>query len=330
MGVMIDGIWQVEEPVDLHQNGRFKFPDSVVRNWITPDGAPGPTGVGGFKAEAGRYHLYISHACPWAHRTMILRSLKGLEDAISVSVVNLFKGDRGWTFDEGDGVAPDPIFGADNLWEIYQASDPAYTGRVSVPVLWDKASNTMVNNESSEIIRMFNGSFDAIATHRGRDYYPEPLRAEIDTVNDRVFRTVNIGVYKSGFAKSQEAYAEAVTALFETLDWLENRLAQQRYLAGDQITEADWRLFTTLLRFDPVYHGHFKCNIRRLVDYPNLWNYTRELYQVPDVEGTVNHYHIKQHYYFSHINVNPTQLVPLGPEIDYSEPHDRERLQKAA
>jgi len=330
MGVMIDGVWHVEEPADRHQNGRFNHPQSVIRNWITPDGAPGPTGIGGFKAEAGRYHLYICHACPWAHRTMILRALKGLEEAISVSVVNLFKGDAGWTFEDGDGVVPDPVFGARYLWEIYQKTDPAYTGRVSVPVLWDKATNTMVNNESSEIIRMFNSAFDAIATHPERDYYPEPLRAEIDAVNERVFSTVNIGVYKSGFAKSQEAYAEAVTALFETLDWLEDRLSHQRYLVGGQITEADWRLFTTLLRFDPVYHGHFKCNIRRLVDYPNLWNYTRELYQVPGVESTVDHYHIKQHYYFSHTNVNPTQIVPLGPDIDFTAPHDRERLQKAA
>lgn len=330
MGVMIGGVWQVEEPIDLHQKGRFNLPDSIIRNWITADGAPGPSGDGGFKAEAGRYHLYICHACPWAHRTMILRALKGLEDAISVSVVNLFKGDDGWTFEDGDGVVPDPIFAARYLWEIYKNTDPIYSGRVTVPALWDKKTNTMVNNESSEIIRMFNSAFDAIAIHPERDYYPEPLRAEINAVNERIFRSVNIGVYKSGFAISQEAHAEAVTALFETLDWLEERLAQQRYLAGDQITEADWRLFTTLLRFDPVYHGHFKCNIRRLVDYPNLWNYTRELYQVPGVEGTVNNYHIKQHYYFSHTHVNPTQLVPLGPDIDFSAPHDRKHLEKAA
>ena len=330
MGVMIDGTWHVEEPADRHQSGRFNHPQSVFRNWITPDGAPGPSGVGGYKAEAGRYHLYICHACPWAHRTMIFRTLKGLEDAISVSVVHLFKGDDGWTFEDGDGVVPDPIFGAHCLWEIYKHSDPAYTGRVSVPVLWDKETNTIVNNESSEIIRMFNSAFGAIAEHPERDYYPEPLRDEIDAVNDRVFRTVNIGVYKSGFAKSQEAHGEAVTALFDTLDWLEDRLSQQRYLVDDRITEADWRLFTTLLRFDPVYHGHFKCNIRRLIDYPNLWNYTRELYQVPGVESTVNHYHIKQHYYFSHTQVNPTQLVPLGPDIDFAAPHDRDRFMKAA
>ncbi len=329
MGVMIDGAWHVEEPAERHQNGRLNHPQSVFRNWITPDGAPGPSGVGGFKAEAGRYHLYICHACPWAHRTMILRALKGLEGAISVSVVNLFKGDDGWTFEDGDGVVPDPIFGARYLWEIYKHTDPNYTGRVSVPVLWDKETNSIVNNESSEIIRMFNSAFGAIAELPARDYYPEALRDEIDAVNDRVFRTVNIGVYKSGFALSQEAHGEAVTALFETLDWLEDRLSQQRYLVDEAITEADWRLFTTLLRFDPVYHGHFKCNIRRLVDYPNLWNYTRELYQVPGVAETVNFRHIKQHYYGSHLNINPTGIVPKGPDVDFAEPHGRDALKAA-
>ncbi|MBT4907129.1 MAG: glutathione S-transferase family protein [Rhodospirillaceae bacterium] len=323
MGVMIDGVWHTVEPARNDADGKFNNPDTAFRSWITADGSPGPTGDGGFKAAPGRYHLYICHACPWAHRTMIYRALKGLEDAISVSVVHWYKGDDGWTFKPDDEVVPDPVLGAAYLHQIYKAADANFTGRVSVPVLWDLETGTIVNNESSEIIRMFNSAFDAFAEHPERDYYPAPLCDEIDAVNDRVFNTVNIGVYKSGFARSQAAYDEAVTNLFDTLDWLEARLSNQRYLVGDQITEADWRLFTTLLRFDPVYHGHFKCNIRRLIDYPNLWNYTRELYQVPGVASTINNPQIKIHYYGSHENVNPTGIVPVGPEIDFLTPHNR-------
>ncbi len=330
MGVMIDGVWHIEGPRERPKDGRFIRVGAKFRNWITPDGEPGPTGTGGFQAEAGRYHLYVCHACPWAHRTMIFRALKDLDEAITVSVVNPFMGAPGWTFDDGDGVIPDPVFNARYLYEIYQAADPAYTGRVSVPVLWDKQSGTIVSNESSEIIRMFNSAFDSIAGHPERDYYPEPLRAEIDAVNDRVYDSVNNGVYKSGFARRQEAYDEAVAAVFATLDWLEDSLANQRYLVGGRLTEADWRLFTTLLRFDPVYHGHFKCNIRRLIDYPNLWNYTRELYQVSGVNSTIDHQHIKHHYYRSHESLNPTHIVPVGPDIDFTVPHDRDRIRRAA
>jgi len=330
MGVMIEGVWHAGEPKRTGKDGKFSRPETSFRNWITADGSPGPTGTGGFKAEAGRYHLYVCHACPWAHRTMIFRALKGLENAISVSVVHWYMAENGWTFEPGDGVIPDPVIGADHLHQVYKAADPEYTGRVSVPVLWDLETGTIVSNESAEIIRMFNSAFDAIAEHPERDYYPVDLRDEIDTVNERVYQTLNNGVYRSGFARSQEAYHAAVTDLFETMDWLEDRLSGQRYLVGDRVTEADWRLFTTLLRFDPVYHGHFKCNIRRLIDYPNLWNYTRELYQVPGVTSTINHDHIKTHYYGSHETVNPTRIVPLGPAIDFTAPHDRARLEAPA
>lgn len=329
MGLLVDGKW-----VDNWYNtdatgGRFERKESSFRNWVTADGAPGPSGEGGFKAEPGRYHLYVSHACPWAHRTMILRKLKGLEDLIDVSVVNWFMGDQGWTFQDGPGVVPDPINGAEFMHQVYTAADPGYTGRVTVPALWDKERNTIVSNESSEILRMFNSAFDAF-TESPLDFYPEDLRAEIDAINDPIYHTVNNGVYKSGFATTQEAYDEAVTALFETLDMVEERLSGQRYLAGDRITEADWRLFTTLVRFDPVYFGHFKCNLRRIFDYPNLWNFTKELYQVPGVADTVELEHIRNHYYGSHESVNPTRIVPMGPIIDYSTPHDRGRLAAAA
>jgi putative glutathione S-transferase len=321
MGQLVEGVWSGRhEPPS--KDGRFVRAETQFRSWVTQDGGPGPTGAGGFKAEPGRYHLYVSLACPWAHRTLIMRALKGLEDAIGVSVVHWHIADQGWEFKEGPGATGDRLFGSDYLHQIYTRARPDYTGRVSVPVLWDKERQTIVNNESAEIIRMLNSAFDQVGA-RGPDYYPAPLRAEIDAVNDEVFEHVNNGVYKAGFARSQEAYDEAVTALFDTLDELEARLARQRYLAGERITEADWRLFTTLLRFDPVYVGHFKCNVRRLVDYPHLWPYARELYQHPGVAKTVDYHHIKHHYYGSMETVNPTGIVPKGPIIDWAEPHGR-------
>ena len=322
MGVLIEGTWRDRWYDTKTTGGRFVRKESQFRNWITPDGSPGPTGAGGFKAEAGRYHLYVSLACPWAHRTLIFRALKGLERAIDVSVVHWHMADNGWTFETGQGATGDAVFGADFLYEIYLRAQADYTGRVTVPVLWDKTTGTIVSNESAEIIRMFNAAFDEIGAS-GPDFYPEALRPEIDAINAKVYAQVNNGVYKSGFATSQDAYEEAVNALFQTLDELEARLGRQRYLAGDQITEADWRLFTTLVRFDPVYVGHFKCNLRRLVDYPNLWAYARELYQHPGVSDTVDFHHIKHHYYGSHETVNPTGIVPLGPVIDWTTPHGR-------
>ena len=322
MGLLIDGVWHDRWYDTKTSGGRFQRQDSSFRNWVTQDGAPGPTGEGGFKAEAGRYHLYVSYACPWAHRTLIFRALKGLEDAIGVDVVHWNMAEQGWPFRPDEGLS-DSLYDSEFLHQIYTRAKPDYTGRVTVPVLWDKQRETIVSNESSEIIRMLNSAFVGVAGN-DRDFYPEALRSEIDEINDLVYRTVNNGVYRAGFATTQEAYEEAVTALFATLDKLEARLAGQRYLAGDRITEADWRLFTTLLRFDPVYVGHFKCNLKRLVDYPNLWAYTRELYQVPGVAETVNMTHIKRHYYGSHGAINPTGVVPLGPEIDFAAPHERD------
>lgn len=323
MGMLIDGKWRTDEKSLCDETGRFRRRESQFRNWVTADGSPGPTGESGFPAEPGRYHLYVSYACPWAHRTLIMRRLKGLEDTVSLSVVHWLMADEGWSFEPGEGVIPDPIHDARHLHEVYAAAKPGYTGRVTVPVLWDKKRATIVNNESAEIIRMFNSAFDGVGATPG-DYYPKELRDDIDAVNERVYGTVNNGVYKSGFAIRQEAYEEAVPALFETLDWLEERLAKQRYIAGDRFTEADIRLFTTLVRFDPVYHGHFKCNLRRLVDYPHLWAYAREIYQMPAVRPTVHFGHIKRHYYMSHRNVNPTAIVPLGPLVDFDAPHGRE------
>jgi putative glutathione S-transferase len=322
MGLLIDGVWRDQWYDAKSTGGRFVRQDSAFRNWITPDGHPGPTGVGGFKAEPGRYHLYVSLACPWASRTLILRKLKRLEDAIGVSVVHWHMGENGWEFREAPGATGDKLYGSRHLHEIYTRARPDYTGRVTVPVLWDKERGTIVSNESAEIIRMLNSAFDEVGAD-GPDFYPEPLRAEIESINGKVYDSVNNGVYKAGFATSQKAYEEAVLALFAMLDELEERLATQRYLAGDRLTEADWRLFTTLVRFDPVYVGHFKCNLKRLVEYPNLWAYTRELYQVPGVAGTVNFQHIKNHYYGSHRTINPTGIVPLGPELDFNEPHGR-------
>lgn len=316
MGVLIDGTWEQDRFDTRKTGGKFVRADSQFRNWITPDGSPGPTGNGGFKAELGRYHLYIGHACPWAHRTHIFLKLKGLESMLSKSVVHWFMDTDGWTFEKGDGVVPDAVNGARAMYEIYQAADPHYSGRVTIPVLWDKTRETIVNNESSEIIRMFNSAFDAVGATPG-DYYPEALREEIDAVNARVYDTVNNGVYKSGFAMTQEAYDAAVLPLFETLDWLEDRVAGKHYIVGNTLTEADLRVFPTLVRFDAVYHGHFKCNLRRLIDYPNLWAYTKRLYALPGIEDTVFLDHIKNHYYVSHAVINPTRVVPVGPALSF-------------
>jgi putative glutathione S-transferase len=309
------------ERFDL-EKGEFIRRESVFRHWVTPDGRPGPSGEGGFAAEPGRYHLYVSYACPWAHRTLIFRVLKGLEGIVSVSVVHPLMLSKGWEFGRYPGATADEVNGSQRLREIYEIAEPDYSGIVTVPVLWDKQRRTIVNNESSEIIRMFNSAFDAWA-RRAVDLYPEPLRAEIDAVNARVYETVNNGVYRAGFATTQRAYEAAFDALFDTLDYLEQRLSAQPYLAGDRMTEADWRLFTTLVRFDAVYYSHFKCNRRRLIDYANLWDYTRELFQHPGVAATVNMDHIKYHYYASHRSINPTGIVPKGPELDFALPHSR-------
>jgi glutathionyl-hydroquinone reductase len=325
MGLLVDGKWQNAWYDTSATKGRFERKASQFRNWITPDGSAGPSGSDGFAAEPGRYHLYVSYACPWAHRTLIFRALKGLEDSISLSVVHWYMAENGWTFADGDSVVADNVNDADYLHQVYTAADSRYTGRVTVPVLWDKQLNKIVSNESSEIIRMFNSAFDGVGTAAG-DYYPAALREDIDAVNARVYRDVNNGVYRAGFATTQEAYEEAAIALFEALDWLEERLSQSRYLVGGEITEADWRLFTTLVRFDPVYVSHFKCNLKRLSDYPNLSNYVRDLYQQPGIAQTVHMDHIKGHYYGSHDTINPTRIVPIGPDVDYTAPHDRDRF----
>lgn len=323
MGLLIDGKWRDQWYDTGSTGGAFKRSESQFRNWITADGSAGPSGEGGFAAESGRYHLYVSLACPWAHRTLIFRKLKELEDHISVSVVHPDMLGEGWTFEtDSNGATGDTLFGSSHLHQVYTRADSVYTGRVTVPVLWDKVENTIVSNESSEIIRMFNSAFDGI-TGNTDDYWPEELREPIEAVNARVYSTINNGVYKCGFATSQEAYDEAVVPLFESLDWLEDLLSQHRYLLGGRITEADWRLFTTLLRFDPVYHVHFKCNRKRLVDYPNLWAYTRELYQWPGVAETVGMNHIVRHYYYSHDTINPHRIIPVNPAIDWMEPHRR-------
>jgi putative glutathione S-transferase len=324
MGKLVDGVWHDQWYDTKSTGGRFVRKDAAFRNFITRDGRPGPTGQGGFEAEAGRYHLYVSYACPWAHRTLIFRSLKGLEDLISVSAVQPLMLENGWEFEEKD-----PLTGANYAWHIYVKADPTYSGRATVPILWDKKKQTIVSNESAEIIRMFNSEFDHL-TGAKADYYPDALRETINAVNEYVYHNVNNGVYKAGFATSQEAYEEAVTSLFKTLDELDERLSHQRYLAGNVLTEADWRLFTTLVRFDPVYVAHFKCNIRRIEDYPNLSNYVRELYQYPGVAETVDMATIKQHYFGSHETINPHRIVPAGPVLNFGAPHNRDRLKKAA
>ncbi|MEX1205092.1 MAG: glutathione S-transferase family protein [Dongiaceae bacterium] len=322
MGMLVDGVWHDRWYDTGKTGGRFAREPTTFRDRVTADGSSG------FPAAPGRYHLYVSLACPWAHRTLAFRKLKRLEDAISLSVVDWLMGEDGWRFSERDGCTPDTVTGAAFLHQVYTRARPDYTGRVTVPVLWDKQRGTIVSNESAEIIRMFNGAFDAFGD-AGVDFYPAPLRREIDAVNEMVYETVNNGVYKAGFATAQAPYEQAFDALFATLDELEARLGRQRYLVGDRLTEADWRLFTTLVRFDAVYYGHFKCNRRRLIDYPNLWSYTRELYQVPGVAETVNMRHIKGHYYGSHRHINPTGIVPKGPALDFGAPHDRARLAAA-
>ncbi|WP_171208824.1 MULTISPECIES: glutathione S-transferase family protein [unclassified Ruegeria] len=325
MGLLVDGIWHDQWYDTKSNNGAFKRSAAQFRNWITADGAAGPSGKGGFKAESGRYHLYVSLACPWAHRTLIFRELKDLSNHISVSVVHPDMLTQGWTFEtDENGATGDDLYGLDFAHQIYTKADPTYSGRVTVPILWDKVQETIVSNESSEIIRMFNSAFDRI-TGNTDDYWPEAMRDEIEEVNARIYSNVNNGVYKSGFATSQEAYDNAVAPLFETLDWLEDRLVRNRYLMGERVTEADWRLFTTLIRFDPVYHLHFKCNRKRLIDYPNLWAYTRELYQWPGVAETVNMNHIVRHYHFSHESINPHRIIPVNPQLDYLEPHMRDQ-----
>ena len=325
MGLLVEGVWTEQGYATAATGGRFERAPTRFRNWITPDGTPGPSGAGGFPAAPGRYHLYVSLACPWAHRALIFRKLKALEDVISLSAVSPHMGGEGWTFDVSEGSTGDGVNGGRTLADIYLMADPRYTGRVTVPVLWDKQRRTIVNNESAEIIRMLNAAFDAF-TSVSTDYYPAELRDEIDRVNERVYRSINNGVYRAGFATTQRAYEEAFMQLFDALEEIEARLARRRYLVGSRLTEADWRLFTTLVRFDSVYYGHFKCNKRRIVDYPSLWGYLRDLYQVPGVAETVSLDHIKRHYYGSHRSINPTGIVPLGPELDFSAPHDRARL----
>ena len=324
MGLLVDGQWQ-DRWHDTSGDGEFRREEASFREWLAADGGPGPDGHPGHPAQAGRYRLYVSYASPWAHRTLIVRALKGIEDLLPVSVVHWRMLEHGWTFEDGPGVTPDPVMGARFLHQLYARARPGMTGRVTVPMLWDQAEDRIVCNESSEIIRMFNGAFGRFTNVR-TDYYPAPLRDEIDRVNAVVYENINNGVYRAGFATTQEAYEEAFRALFTALDEIEQRLSRQRYLAGREITEADWRLFTTLVRFDAVYYGHFKCNLRRIVDYPNLSNYLRDLYQQPGIAGTVNMDHIKRHYYGSHRNVNPTGIVPLGPQLDFLAPHDRGRF----
>ena len=329
MGILVDGVWKDQWYDTKSTGGAFKRSTSKYRNWITADGSAGPTGEGGFKAESGRYHLYVSLACPWAHRSLIFRAIKGLTDHIGVSIVHPDMLGDGWTFDTAfPGATGDKLYGLSFARDIYLKADPKASGRVTVPILWDTQRETIVSNESSEIIRMLNSAFDAI-TGNSQDFWPVRLRDEIEEVNARVYDTVNNGVYKAGFATTQEAYEAGVVPLFDSLDWLEDRLSRHRYLVADRITEADWRLFTTLVRFDSVYHLHFKCNRRRIVDYPNLWAYTRELYQVPGVAETVNLDHIVRHYHYSHETINPNRIIPINPVLDFDAPHGRDILAAA-
>lgn len=324
MGLLVDGEWRDKWYDTESTGGKFERSTSEFRNWVTADGSAGPSGKSGFQAQSGRYHLYVSYACPWAHRALIFRALKDLTDHISVSVVHPDMMEDGWTFaTDFEGATGDTLFGSDFLRDIYIKADPNFTGRVTVPVLWDKAQNTIVSNESAEIIRMFNSAFNEI-TGNTDDYWPTDLREQIADINERVYETVNNGVYKAGFATSQDAYDDAVHPLFDSLAWLESILENNRFLAGDKLTEADWRLFTTLARFDLVYHTHFKCNHKRLTDYPNLWAYTRQLYQHADIAETVHFDHIVRHYHFSQTTVNPHQIIPINPTVDFSAPHERD------
>lgn len=323
MGQLVDGVWKDEWYDTDSTGGEFKRDTAKFRNWVTADGSPGPSGEGGFAAESGRYHLYVSHACPWAHRTLIFRALKDLTRHIDVSAVHPHMLSEGWEFrDDFDGATGDRQFGLDHLREVYLKDKPDMTGRVTVPVLWDRQTDRIVSNESADIIRMFNSAFDGL-TGNDDDYWPRELRDRIEEVNDRVYDTVNNGVYKAGFATTQAAYDKAVHPLFDSLDWIEDLLSRNRYLTGDRITEADWRLFTTVLRFDAVYHTHFKCNRARIVDHPNLWGWARELYQWDGVAETVHFDHITQHYYYSHDMINPHRIVPIGPRPDWTAPHGR-------
>ena len=322
MGLLIEGQWHDKWYDTKSNNGQFKRESAQLRNWITADGRPGPSGEGGFTAEPERYHLYVSLACPWAHRTLIFRALKGLEDYIGVSVVSPDMLANGWSFDSASGSSEDALYNSTYMHQIYTRNDPQYSGRVTVPVLWDKKQQRIVSNESADIIRMFNSAFDHL-TGNELDFYPQPLRDEIDTVNAFVYDKINNGVYKAGFATTQGAYEQAYDSLFSALDSLEHRLSKQRYLVGTQLTEADWRLFTTLIRFDAVYFGHFKCNKRSIESYEHIAQYVRDLYQVKGVAETVNFEHIKRHYYFSHTMINPTQVVPKGPKLDFNRPHNR-------
>ncbi len=323
MGLLVDGVWQDKWYDTASSGGRFQRTTTAWRNWVTPDGAPGPTGTGGFAAESGRYHLYVCLACPWAHRTLIFRALKGLTPHIDVSAVHPDMLTEGWEFrTDFPGATGDRLFGLRYLRDIYLKADPHASGRVTVPVLWDKKTGTIVSNESAEIIRMFNSAFNGL-TGNTDDYWPEDLRPQIEAMNARIYDTVNNGVYKAGFATTQEAYDEGVIPLFESLNWLENLLGQNRYLTGDRLTEADWRLFTTMVRFDPVYHTHFKCNRKWLREFPNLWGWTRELYQIPGVAETVDFNHIVRHYHYSHDTINPYRIIPINPIINWMEPHGR-------
>ncbi len=323
MGQLVDGVWHDVWYDTKSTGGAFKRANAKFRNWITADGSAGPSGEGGFEAKSGRYHLYVSYACPWAHRTLIFRKLKDLTDHISVSVVHPDMLSEGWTFETDDkGATGDTLYGLPFARDIYTKAMPDMSGRVTVPILWDTDRETIVSNESSEIIRMFNSAFDAI-TGNIDDYWPTEMQADIAPINDRVYDTLNNGVYKSGFATSQSAYDAAVGPLFDTLDWLEDRLSKNRYLMGNRITEADWRAFTTLVRFDMVYHMHFKCNRHYIRDYPNLWAYTRELFQWDGVADTVNFDHIVRHYHYSHDSINPHRIVPINPQPNFLEPHGR-------
>ena len=323
MGLLVDGQWQ--DKWYETKDGAFQRTTTKFRDWITPDGSPGPEGKKAYPAEAGRYHLYISLACPWAHRTLIVRKLKRLEEVVSLSVVDFLMAENGWVFSDRPGTIRDSVLGKEKLYEVYTTAEPRFSGRVTVPVLWDKQQNRIVNNESAEIIRMFNGAFDDL-TGNDLDFYPAPLRGEIDALNERIYPAVNNGVYRAGFATAQKAYEEAFDDVFAELDRLELLLGENRYLVGEYLTEADIRLFTTLIRFDAVYYGHFKCNLRRIADYPNLSNWLREIYQWPGIAETVDFEHIKNHYYGSHKTINPTGIVPKGPAQDFTAPHDRERL----
>ena len=324
MGLLVDGVWHDQWYDTKKSGGKFERSEAQFRNWITADGQAGPSGTDGFAAESGRYHLYVSLACPWAHRTLIYRAIKGLAPHISVSVVHPDMRSDGWSFDNDfAGATGDSLYGHDFARDIYTRADPKYSGRVTVPILWVRKRETIVSNESADIIRMFNSAFDGI-TGDTQDFRPADLSSEIDEINARIYDTFNNGVYKCGFATTQDAYDAAVYPLFDTLDWIEGILSERRYLLGDRITEADWRLFPTLIRFDPVYHLHFKCNRRRIVDYPNLWAYTRELYQWPGVAETVNFDHIVRHYHCSHETINPNRIVPINPVLDYNAPHGRD------